>query len=360
MDTSMTIGAFARRTGLSATALRFYDRRGLLAPAFVDPSTGYRRYTETQVETGTLIRDLRRVEVPLTEIEAALQATPAVRATIVATHLERLDAFHARVRDEARALRLLDESDTDMKPPTASTNEPSRTEPSPAPMARCAISAPELARGIEQVLPAVGTDPEAPHLMTVLLAADGGVLRLVATDRHRMALRDLVLDDDATFELVVPAATLTTWIEPLAELDVAELTADGSSVTVSWGNTSLAADALPVRFPDHRPLLEPTSPAAELVVDRAELLEALPDTDSGAVTLTPGTADLLIGSTSIPATVVGALDRVVALESRYLRDAAANAVGPELVVEINDERAPVVFRSADDGAYLSLVMPIIP
>ena len=42
MSPLMTVGEFALATGLSAKALRFYDERGLLAPADVDAHSGYR------------------------------------------------------------------------------------------------------------------------------------------------------------------------------------------------------------------------------------------------------------------------------------------------------------------------------
>ena len=41
----MTIGRFARITGLTVKALRHYDEVGLLRPAAVDPETGYRSVT---------------------------------------------------------------------------------------------------------------------------------------------------------------------------------------------------------------------------------------------------------------------------------------------------------------------------
>ncbi|MBY8852436.1 MerR family DNA-binding transcriptional regulator, partial [Saccharothrix sp. MB29] len=41
----LTIGAFARSSGLTAGALRFYADSGLLPPASVDDSSGYRYYT---------------------------------------------------------------------------------------------------------------------------------------------------------------------------------------------------------------------------------------------------------------------------------------------------------------------------
>ncbi|MET8862734.1 MerR family transcriptional regulator [Nonomuraea sp. NPDC004580] len=52
----MRIGALARRTGVSARALRYYEEKGLLVPGRT--SAGYRVYTEEHVETVRRIRIL--------------------------------------------------------------------------------------------------------------------------------------------------------------------------------------------------------------------------------------------------------------------------------------------------------------
>ncbi len=44
----LSIGRFARLTGLSIGALRHYDEMGLLPPAAVSPETGYRSYRRDQ------------------------------------------------------------------------------------------------------------------------------------------------------------------------------------------------------------------------------------------------------------------------------------------------------------------------
>jgi protein phosphatase len=46
--TMVTIGRFARLTGLTVKALRHYDELGLLKPARVDAWTGYRWYEPAQ------------------------------------------------------------------------------------------------------------------------------------------------------------------------------------------------------------------------------------------------------------------------------------------------------------------------
>ena len=49
----------------------------------------------------------------------------------------------------------------------------------------------ELARALRQVTPAASTDDNRPIITGVLLAAEEGGLRLVATDSYRLAVRDL-------------------------------------------------------------------------------------------------------------------------------------------------------------------------
>ena len=44
-------GEFARRSRLSAKALRIYDEIGLLRPLCVDPANSYRRYGVEQLRT---------------------------------------------------------------------------------------------------------------------------------------------------------------------------------------------------------------------------------------------------------------------------------------------------------------------
>lgn len=64
----MTIGEFAAQTGLTPRALRLYEERGILAPASVDPATGYRRYGATQLRAAVLMKALRDAGVPMAEL----------------------------------------------------------------------------------------------------------------------------------------------------------------------------------------------------------------------------------------------------------------------------------------------------
>lgn len=68
-----TIGEFSRASGLTVKTLRFYHEQALLVPAFVDPQTGYRHYDSAQLETARIITALRKLEIPLAEIQQLLK-----------------------------------------------------------------------------------------------------------------------------------------------------------------------------------------------------------------------------------------------------------------------------------------------
>jgi effector-binding domain-containing protein len=71
VDDLLPIGRFAKATRLSVKALRHYDELGLLRPAWVDPSSGYRYYRPAQANQAEAIRILRSVDLPLEEARLA-------------------------------------------------------------------------------------------------------------------------------------------------------------------------------------------------------------------------------------------------------------------------------------------------
>lgn len=113
MPASMTIGDFSRATRLSAKALRFYHRVGLLEPATVDPATSYRRYDPTQIEEARMIHQLRALDMPIDDIRRTLEAQELTsRRAALSDHLTRLEQRLAETRTAVASLRALLESPT--------------------------------------------------------------------------------------------------------------------------------------------------------------------------------------------------------------------------------------------------------
>ena len=105
----MTIGRFARLTGLPIGTLRHYDEVGLLPPASVDPS-GYRRYRRSQAGRARQIAKLRWDGLPIEEIRRVIDdLAGTVTRDVLTRHRHRLerqrDLLTAQIRDAGRFVK---------------------------------------------------------------------------------------------------------------------------------------------------------------------------------------------------------------------------------------------------------------
>ena len=78
MDSVLTIGEVARRSGVAASALRFYEERGLIAS--VRAGSGHRRYPRSVLRRIAFIVFAQRIGLTLEEIGAELAKLPADRS----------------------------------------------------------------------------------------------------------------------------------------------------------------------------------------------------------------------------------------------------------------------------------------
>ena len=108
----MPIGIFSRMTGLSHRALRLYADRGLLSPAHVDETTGYRYYDVHSIRAAEMIRLLRRLGVPLGEMRLYIDAAATDRLEeTLAQQKQRLEHEQARLDAALQLLGRIDELD---------------------------------------------------------------------------------------------------------------------------------------------------------------------------------------------------------------------------------------------------------
>jgi DNA-binding transcriptional MerR regulator len=111
------IGRFAHVTGISVSALRFYDGHSLLRPVAVDPQSGYRYYGLEQLDTAVTLRLLRDLDVPLSEIKELLRAGRAEIGRVLETHRDRMVERQRGIGEVvARIDRLLDREPSALAP----------------------------------------------------------------------------------------------------------------------------------------------------------------------------------------------------------------------------------------------------
>jgi len=94
----LSIGMFSRASLLSIKALRAYHEAGILVPARVDPTTGYRSYLATQLTDAAVLRRLRALDLPLADVGEILRARdPDVTRKVLAGHGDVLREQLARI-----------------------------------------------------------------------------------------------------------------------------------------------------------------------------------------------------------------------------------------------------------------------
>lgn len=117
-DHLLSIGRFARLSGLSLHALRHYNDVDLLKPAAVD-GNGYRRYSRSQVESAKLIRRLRWLDLPVDEIRQVINASGDERDELLRRHRQRLERQGDVLADRVAAVdHQLRKGDDMTKPAT--------------------------------------------------------------------------------------------------------------------------------------------------------------------------------------------------------------------------------------------------
>ncbi|MFQ6147408.1 MerR family transcriptional regulator [Streptomyces seoulensis] len=354
-----SIGELARDSGLSVSALRFYDRAGVLVPAWVDPVSGYRWYGAAQCAEAEVLARLRRAGMPLADIRLVLAVwssadTDLVRGLLQA-HLRRLERDLSDAREEFSALRTrLDHRETLVTTPRTAA-------------VRLTVSAPRLAAALDAVRFAAGTDPELPMLAAVLFDVEDGILRLAATDRYRMAVaRTPVTGHDGPRAQAVTPLPLVDAMRALLDGEAAvQLALDGDRVTLEAGDRQAAGRRLDHDFPDYRRLVD--LPAGRRVhVDTAAFRKAL---ETGPVrpgepheqTGPPGVLSVLRVTDDGEVTVCEDTDDTpdrIAFDRDLLLDALTAAPHPHLTLDFGTPTTPLAIRHPDDEHTFSILMPV--
>lgn len=289
-----------------------------------------------------LVRKLRAAGLRLADVAAVLDGPGDVAREVLRGHARRL-------REESEAARAA------LREVVSSYLPEGRTQ--------VTVDGAELAGAVRQVAPSAARYPEPAPLRCVLFEVTDTEVRLVATDRYRLAVRELACGwvEGPPARVLVPVPALleaAAWAARESEVRLAieegnpELCAQGSRYPLPAGTGE---------FPAYREMLATlAAPKQRVLVDRRALREALDKADAPAVLRRGdggGTEDeLVVGTTALPAVCPEGLR--IAFDPMVLGPAVEASVGPDVLLEIDAADRPVLVRSADQGSFSTLVMPV--
>lgn len=350
-ESLLTIGAFARLVGLSSSALRFYDDCGLLHPQEVDAASGYRYYSAGQERRAATISRLRGIGLPLQDIRTVLDGPPEQARAALRSYADKATGIARRARETAEdVMATLPDRDSDTEPTTV------------------VVAGPEFASALRQVSPAAAAVPDIPALRGVLLQAGADELTVVATDRYWMAVRTLPVEtaSGTDRQVIVEAQAVPAAVDFAAAHDRLRLRIAPDEVRLEGDEQQVALPLVADQFPSYHSVLAGLPPvAARAMLDRRRLTEellAVDDADVVVLTTGHGHLDLRIDGdlhgVRLPAVTTG--DPVaVAFRPGLLLGALEVSVGPEVLLQLPAQQGrPVVVRSADQGTFTTIVMPV--
>jgi len=246
----------------------------------------------------------------------------------------------------------------------------------------------DLRDAVKQTLFAVSADESRPILTGVLLSYSAGILRAVATDTHRLAVRELATfeGDGPDIHGVAPASAMTEILR-MAAGDEGFVTVTLSDNQIQFrvddektgAGTTLITRLIEGQFPSYERVV-PQSYDKRLTIERDALLSAV---RRAAIVAREGSANRVIlrtvhddgdGDRLVITAQSGnlgdALEEIeiaraddepeveIAFNAKYLIDVLSVLDGAGLYLELTESLRPGVVRPTESGDYFCVLMPM--
>jgi DNA polymerase-3 subunit beta len=236
------------------------------------------------------------------------------------------------------------------------------------------LPAADLSEALRQVVRAASADDARPVLTGVLVAAEEGGLRLVATDSYRLAVRDLpgahVLREGQ--KVLVPSRALAELQRLLGSAQEVVIRLGEHDVTFEVGDVRLTTRLIEGEFPNYRQLI-PASYPNRLIISKDALLDAVKrvkllvrdQTTPVRLAMRADGVELVVtnpeegkATEDVDAKYEGT-EMTVAFNPAYLSDGVEAINGDEVLLETLDALKPATIRATEaSGEYLYLLMPV--
>lgn len=211
------------------------------------------------------------------------------------------------------------------------------------------------------------------YLNGLLLVVAGDMLRMVATDGHRLAYAaSPLVGDYARTDVILPRKTVVELARQLADSDDAlEVTIVGNQIVFRFGHIELISKLIDGKFPDYERVIPQGHPKL-VKASRLALLQSLQRAailtnekfrgvrlmlSEGSLKLVSTNAEQEEAQEELEVDYSGdALD--IGFNVTYLLDVLNNLSANEIEIRFNDGNASALFGLADDPDFKYVVMPM--
>lgn len=332
-------------------------------------------------------KDVERLELAATDLEVGIRSSqPASvkKAGSITASAKKLYEIVRELPDEDIRLEASADSYLHVRCARAeftlagNAAEEYPTLPTATPGNTLRVQAVVLSQMIERTMYAASGDETRYNLNGVYIEqlAEGGKLRMVATDGHRLAYVDRELGgplEGLANGVIIPRKGLAELKRLVDEEDAdeVEIGFEGNSGLVRKQGVTLVMRLIEGEFPNYRQVI-PKTTTHQLVVSVDSLTQAVRrvallssersravklEFSSGLLRLSSNNPDLGEAHEEIDVDYTGE-DLTIAFNARYLMDSLAAASAKEVRLSFQDQLSPAQLVPTDDPDTLAVVMPM--
>ncbi|AET65767.1 DNA polymerase III, beta subunit [Desulfosporosinus orientis DSM 765] len=228
---------------------------------------------------------------------------------------------------------------------------------------------------IRQTIFSCATEESRPVFNGILLQIDGSMIRLVATDTHRLAymISEIANPEEVRFSGIVPSKTLSEIYRLLKDEDeVITISYSNNQVVFQFGSIYLVSRLIEGQFPNYKQVIPQTCEtkvnlSVREFLDAVERASLLSRDKSGAniIRINVEGNELRIDQTSELGKISEQIgiemegnDVRIAFNAKFLIDALKVIDSEHVLFELSGPFSPGVMRPLDNPNYIYLVLPV--
>jgi len=236
------------------------------------------------------------------------------------------------------------------------------------------LSSTTLASMVKQVSRAVSRDETRATLTGVLFAVEGPTVRMVATDSYRLAVREIILENEVgeDVEVVIPGKALEEVSRLAGDDDQVTLGVSENQIVFGFGMTTFVTRRIEGAFPNYKQLI-PKETETNAVISTEEFAAAVKRVSLMAMHNSPlkisiSVADQTLSMSANTQDVGDASEDLlvkaegndveIAFNHAFLMDGLNSAPSQTLRLEVQSSLKPGVLRAVEDEGFLYLLMPV--
>ncbi|HEX2792296.1 MAG TPA: DNA polymerase III subunit beta [Candidatus Paceibacterota bacterium] len=241
-----------------------------------------------------------------------------------------------------------------------------------APTARFTLPGSVLRGLISSVAGFASTSTVRPELASVLVSAEGGVLKAVATDSFRLAEKHISLSGTvAPFSMLIPAKNAVDIVSTLPDEDI-QVALDEHQCVFTWSQGLVTTRLVSASYPDYQQIIPKTSVAEATLIkkdfetalrrtavfsDTFQKVRLAFDPAGKRVKLSAQNSDVGDALEEMGGQVTGEAVEL-SFNHRYLAAPLAIISSESLTLSASGIGRALVIRGAGDASFLYLVMPM--